>query len=75
MGGNANQGSLWLETQSLSAMVGIVLNERGLGRCFGVYLRIRITSHPIEIVMINLKMGVETRFGIRVYMRTNFGSP
>ena len=26
VGGNANQGSLWLETQSQSELVGIVLN-------------------------------------------------
>ena len=68
-------GSLWLHVQSLIARFGVELNCMGLGSCLEASLRIPRLNHPIGAMMINLKMGVKTRFGILDHnMKTNFGS-
>ena len=37
-------------------------------------VRIQISYHPDRIMMINLKMGVKSRFGIPAYKMIDFGS-
>ncbi|PWG73901.1 hypothetical protein DF186_20660, partial [Enterococcus hirae] len=54
--------------------VGLVISWLDLREEFGILLRIQIVCYSVGIMMINLKTGVEIRFGIREYMRINFGS-
>ena len=74
MVGVANQDSSRLRPQVLDARVRLVNIWLDLREEFGTTLRIRIACHPVRIMMIHLKTGVETRFGIPAYKRINFGS-
>ena len=72
--GVANQGSSRLILQELDEKVDLVNIWLDLREEFSIALRIRTACHPVGTMVIHVKTGVETRFGIRAYKRINFGS-